>query len=110
MTIEQRYQRRLARADGGRAVAAIRIFIRWADPDNRGKGSPYQLAKSAAWHAFKAHPELRDVYRVKVPRIESKGLKIAILNRQGVAIFTSKRSLGSGDVATDMGGGELGGG
>lgn len=57
MTREQKYHRRLARKYGKD------IFLYAAAQDcseYRGKFSAYWYAKQAAWHAFKAHPELRD--------------------------------------------------
>jgi hypothetical protein len=58
MTREQIYHRRLARTEGKRAI--MKLFWRPDDPDYRGAGSAYAHAKSAAWHAFRAHPELRE--------------------------------------------------
>lgn len=65
MTKEQRYHRRLARRDGEAAVRQIignkLEFVLGTFPtEYRGVGSVYVLARSAAWHAFKAHPELRE--------------------------------------------------
>lgn len=58
MTTEQKYHRRLARKYGKGAV----FKVHWVkdNHDYDGAFSVYCLAKSAAWHAFKAHPELRE--------------------------------------------------
>lgn len=58
MTKEQKYHRRLARKYGAGSIehwAAIDAI-----PTYYGKFSAYWYAKMAAWHAFKAHPELRE--------------------------------------------------
>lgn len=59
MNQDQRYHRRQARKRGEWVKAAIKM-TKPDDPEYRGVGSIYRDAKSAAWHAFKAHPELRE--------------------------------------------------
>lgn len=59
MTKEQIYHRRLARKYGLRAIECMS----WRHPDYtdyRGAGSYFEVVKLACWHAFKAHPELRE--------------------------------------------------
>lgn len=58
MTKEQIYHRRLARHYGKKV--AIRVHWVVDDPNYRGAGSVYSLAKESAWHAFRAHPEMRE--------------------------------------------------
>ncbi len=58
MTSDQKYHRRQARKRGewvGNTLQQMGV-----DGDYRGVGSVYQDAKAAAWHAFKAHPDLRE--------------------------------------------------
>ena len=49
MTREQIYHRRLARRETIKNLP-------WAI-----QGSPFEIARQAAWHAFQAHPELREI-------------------------------------------------
>lgn len=67
MTEQQKYHRQLARKYGQMIHMIVKAgssscLLRWGryDTDYRGKNSLYEYAKNAAWHAFKAHPELRD--------------------------------------------------
>lgn len=59
MTTEQKYHRRLARKYTKKAIA--RLFWWPHEPDYRGAGSAYEAVRAAAWHAFQAHPELREL-------------------------------------------------
>ncbi len=54
LTKEQKYQRRLARKYGLGAIQHGSEVIGYY-----GKFSVYWYARTAAWHAFRAHPELR---------------------------------------------------
>lgn len=67
MTKEQKYHRRLSAKYGQMIRSIVKVggsscLLRWGryDVDYRGKNSLYEYAKSAAWHAFQAHPELRE--------------------------------------------------
>ena len=60
LTKEQKYHRQQARKRGDWVRAAISRVGPNFDTDYRGVESIYQDAKIAAWHAFRAHPELRD--------------------------------------------------
>lgn len=59
MTVEQRYHRRLARKYGLLAVGFA--LSGTCDPDYHGYMSLHSTVRAALWHAFKAHPELREV-------------------------------------------------
>ena len=59
MTVEQKYHRRLARKYGKRAAErAMQGMDKVYEPFTIR--SVAEVAREAAWHAFQAHPELRE--------------------------------------------------